>query len=76
MGERDEACEQRQHERVRLEWPVVCKIGGNTLTETTVNVSNEAIMVESFLSSKAVSKILKILMRRPGYSLEVEYSYE
>ena len=76
MGEKDKACEQRRHERLRAEWPVVYKIGRNTHTGTTVNVSNEGILVESFLSSKAVSKILTILMRTPGYSLEVEYTCE
>ena len=75
MPEEDEDTEQRRYERVWVEFPVVYKIAGNTLTGSTVNASNEGMMIESFLSSKTALKIFKILNKKPGYRLEVRYTY-
>lgn len=73
-GERD--LEQRKHERIWVEFPVVYEIGGHTITGSTVNVSREGMLVESYLSSKTAFKVFKILNRKPNYRLEMEYTYE
>jgi len=41
-----------------------------------VNVCNEGILVESYLSSKSALEIFKILKKKPNYRLGVEFTYE
>jgi hypothetical protein len=52
MVEEDTGTEQRTTERFWVELPVLYKIGRNTVTGSTVNVCNEGMLVESYLSSK------------------------
>lgn len=68
--------EQRKYERSWVEFPVIYKIGRNTLTGSTVNACNEGILVESYLSSKTALRIFKILNKKSVYRLELEYTYE
>lgn len=75
MSDKKPSEEKRQYERLQVDFPVVYKVGSNTLTGTTVNVSNQGILVESSLSAKTASVVFKILNRKPEYRLEVEYSY-
>jgi hypothetical protein len=74
MAEDRNDTEQRKHERLWVEFPVVYKIGRHTLTGSTVNASNEGILVESYLSSKTAFKIFKILNKKPAYHLTAEYT--
>jgi hypothetical protein len=76
MVEEDTGTEQRTNERFWVELPVLYKIGRNMVTGSTVNVCNEGMLVESYLSSKTAFKIFKILNRKPGYRLELEYTYD
>ena len=76
MAEERMGTEQRQYERVEVEFPVVYNIGKNTVTGSTLNACNEGILVESYLSSKTALKIFKTLNKNPEYWLEVEYTYE
>ena len=76
MTEDGEARERRRYERSRIDLPVIYKVGKNTLTGTTMNVCNEGILVESSLSSKVALNVIKILSKKPGYRLEVEYTCE
>jgi hypothetical protein len=76
MVEENTEVEQRRNERLWVEFPVLYKIGGSTITGSTVNVSNEGILVESYLSSKTAFRIFKVLNKKPRYRLEVEYTYE
>ncbi|NIO11686.1 MAG: hypothetical protein GTO40_28170, partial [Deltaproteobacteria bacterium] len=66
--------EQREYERLWIEFPVIYKIGRNTITGSTVNACSEGLMVESYLSSKTASKIFKIINKRPAYRLRVKYT--
>ncbi len=68
--------EQRKYETIRTEWPVVYEIGSNTLTGSTVNVCNEGMMVESYLSTRTVWKVFKILHKKSEYRLVVKYAYK
>ncbi len=70
------AADQREHERVYVEFPVVYTIGRNTLTGSTVNASNEGMMVESYVSSRTALRVFKILCKKPGFHLIVEYTYK
>ncbi len=74
MAEELTASEQRKYDRLWIESPVVYRIGRNILTGSMVNASNEGILVESYLSSKTVLRVFKILNRKPEYRLEVKYS--
>lgn len=76
MAEEGTVTERRKHERFPVEFPLNYKIGGETLGGSTVNVCNEGILVESFLSSKMALKIFKALKKRPDSRLEVEFTYE
>jgi len=76
MPDGDTATEQRKHERSWVEFPVVYRIGGNLITGSTVNVCNEGMLVESYLSSKTALRVFKILNKKPGYRLELEYTFE
>ena len=75
MPQQDGHGEQRKHQRSPVEFPVVYKVGGTTLTGSTLNASNEGILVESCLSAKTAFKVFKVLNRKPGYRLKIEYSY-
>ena len=68
--------ERRKHERFVVEFPLSYKIGGKTLGGSTVNVCNEGILVESFLSSETALEIFKTLKRKPNHRLAIEFSYE
>ena len=65
--------EQREYERLWIEFPVAYKIGRNTITGSTVNASREGMMVESYLSSKSASRIFRILRKKPNYHLKLRY---
>jgi len=68
--------EQRQYERLWVEFPVLYRVGRNTVTGSTVNACSTGFMVESYLSSKSASRVFNILKKKPEYRLEVEYTYE
>jgi hypothetical protein len=74
MVEEGTGTEQRKYERLWIEFPVVYRIGRNTLTGSMVNACNEGILVESYLSSKTASKVFRILNKKPVHRLEVKYS--
>jgi hypothetical protein len=76
MTDQETTSDRRKHERISVEFPLSYKIGRKTLGGSTVNVCNEGILVESFLSSKTALKIFKTLKKQPSYRLEVEFSYE
>lgn len=76
MGEEGLVTERRKHERFPVEFPLSYKIGGKTLGGSTVNVCNEGILVESFLSSKTALKVFKTLEKNPNHRLEVEFTYD
>jgi len=76
MAEESMGTERRKHERFGVEFPLSYKIGRRTLIGSTVNACNEGMMVESYLSSRAALKVLRILEKIPNYRLEVEFSYE
>lgn len=65
--------EQREYERLWIEFPVAYKIGRNTITGSTVNASREGMMVESYLSSKSASRIFRILRKKPNCHLKLRY---
>ena len=76
MAEESPSAEQRGYERFVVEVPVSFRIGGIDLSGTTVNASDEGMLVEFYLSSKAALTIFKTLNKKPNHRLEVEYLYE
>jgi hypothetical protein len=68
--------EQRKYERVPIHFPVIYQIGNETIRGTTVNVSNEGIMVESHLPSKGLLEIFDILGEKEGFHLEIRCIHE
>jgi len=72
----DSVNDRRRHERFCVEFPLTYRIGRRTLMGNAVNVCNEGIMVESYLSSRAALEVFKILKSKPNYRLGVEFSYE
>ena len=68
--------EQREFERLWVEFPVVYRVGWHTVTGSTVNASSQGLMVESYLSSKSASKVFNTLNKKTGYRVEVEYTYQ
>ena len=68
--------DRRKHERIDVEFPLTYKIGRKTLMGNALNVCNEGIFVESFLSSRAALDLFRILKRKPHHRMDVEFTYE
>jgi hypothetical protein len=68
--------EQREHERVWVEFPVTYKVGRCKITGSTVNACGEGMMVESYLSSRSAARVFKILRKKPNYHVELSYEYK
>lgn len=68
--------DERKDKRVPLKYPLSYRIGGMKLRGTTVNASNEGILIKTPLSLETAFAIFKTLDRKSNYLTELEVILE